>query len=313
MVNLRQTRLPACWRRGDKDSIGNHARRPTRQLGFNLVEVAIALVILALALGGIISAFAPQLANRGFTSTQAQLADVNQAVLAFAESNGRLPCPATPASGGLESFCTTPTGVCTVAVPPNLPAAVVTSRGRCSAATNTGFIPALTLGLVGQGSRGTVVDAWAGTLQYVVTAVTNIANNASPTPFITPACGAGVDTCIPLTQIDGVKNAYYNQPGTLVSPASDIFVCNTATGIAATTCGTAQQRANPAYVIFSLGQVRAARGTDETANTNADRVFVSHERTDDATPGPNSGFDDLFVWATIDQVRARMVASKVVP
>ena len=90
-------------------------------------------------------------------------------------------------------------------------------------------------------------------------------------------------------------------------------VCNTATGIAAATCGAAQQRANPAFVVFSLGQVRAARGTDETANTNLDRVFVSHERTDDATPAPNLGFDDLFVWTSTDQLRARMVATKVVP
>ena len=79
---------------------------PFKQRGFNLVEIAIALVILALALGGVISAFAPQLANRGFSTTQSQLVEANEAVIAFAATNRRLPCPATLVSGGLESFCT---------------------------------------------------------------------------------------------------------------------------------------------------------------------------------------------------------------
>jgi prepilin-type N-terminal cleavage/methylation domain-containing protein len=286
--------------------------KPFKQGGFNLVEVAIALVILALALGGLISAFAPRLALRGFTTTQAQLVEVNEAVLAFAATNRRLPCPATLTSGGLESFCTLPTGACAVAVPPNAPAAVISSRGRCSAAANTGFLPAATLGLTNQATNGTVVDAWAGALQYVVPVIANTTRNATPTAFATPVCGPAAATCFPYTQADGIRNAHFNPT---IASTSDLFVCASATGITAAGCGgvAANQRANPAFVIFSLGQIRPGRGTDETANTNADRVFVSHERTEGTVPGANGEFDDLVVWTSMDQLRARMQGSGVVP
>ena len=278
------------------------------QRGFNLVEIAIALVILALALGGVISAFAPQLNNRGFSTTQAQLVEAKEAVIAFASINRRLPCPATVASNGLESFCNAPTGACVVPVPPNV---APLSRGRCSATPNLGLLPAVTLGLASQGSRGTVVDAWAGALQYAIPAVTST-SNATPAPFVTPPCGPGAAICFPYTQSDGIRNAYYSPT---VASTSDLFVCSSATGITAANCGlvATNQRANPAFLIFSLGQIRPARGTDETANTNADKVFVSHERTDEATPAPNLAFDDLFIWTSMEQLRARMQGSGVVP
>ena len=297
-----------------------------KQRGFNLVEIAIALVILALALGGVISAFAPQLTTRGFTTTQSQLVEINESILAFAAANGRLPCPATSISQGRESFCSTavgPPAQCAVAAtPPDGAAAMTTSRGRCSAAPNAGFVPAVTLGLAGQGGVGTVVDAWAGTIQYVVTAVFNTTANASPTltpTFIASSCAAGASTCSPFTQNFGIKNAYYNQPTppafgpTLASPPSNTFVCASATSIVLGTCGTAVNlRAQPAYVVFSQGRVRVRTppSADETANTNLDRAFVSRDRTDDAAAVP---FDDLLVWTTVDQLRARMERSRIVP
>ena len=286
------------------------------QRGFNLVEIAIALVILALALGGVISAFAPQLANRGFTTTQAQLVEINEAILAFAAINGRLPCPATSTSNGRESFCTTAVGApaqcVAAAAPPDGLAAMTSSRGRCSATPNFSYVPAVTLGLVGQGSSGTVVDAWGGTIQYVVTAVVNTNTNASPL-LITPACGLNPFTCSFSTQTDGIKNAYGNLA---VINQSDLFVCASATGIQPANCSLTppnNQQATPAFIVFSRGRIRSARGTDEAPNTNADRVFVSHLRTDDDVPPPIGGFDDLFIWTTTSQLVARMLASKVLP
>ncbi|MDP3605449.1 MAG: hypothetical protein Q8R59_06860, partial [Polaromonas sp.] len=124
---------------------------------------------------------------------------------------------------------------------------------------------------------------------------------------VTPNCGAGANACFPYTQTDGFRNAYYNATGTLTgTPASDLFVCSTATNINGTNCNTAPQRANPVFVVYSYGLNlnNPAAGIDETANTNADRVFVLAERVE--TGSANGAFDDLFSWTTIAQLTAKM-------
>jgi prepilin-type N-terminal cleavage/methylation domain-containing protein len=290
----------------------------SRQNGFSLIEIALVLIIVGLALGGIVSALGPQLQQRGYVTTQKQLADANEAIIAFAFVNRRLPCPATAASGGLESFCTNPDpGVGCGA--PVLPPANSAGRtqGRCSAAANAGFVPAATLGLVGQGGNSLVVDAWAAPLRYTVAATPN-PGTANPAIVPSLACGGGANTCFVYTQRDGFRNAYYSN-GFLGStpagspPASDVFVCATATGIVALNCGAAAQRANPAFVVYSYGQNTPALGTDENANNNADRVFVHHDKTDSTAPLPNGGFDDLFSWTTVEGFMARLSTGGVLP
>lgn len=281
------------------------------QSGFSLIEIALVLIIVGLALGGIISALGPQLQQRSYTSTQQQLTEANEAIVAFALQNRRLPCPATAASAGLESFCTNASGPCGAPVGP--PAAA--ARGRCFAAANAGFVPAATLGLVGQGGDGSLRDAWAARLRYTVNTVLNTTAPAPPTTATNNtatalACGAGAATCSPFTQVNGIRNAYY---GPVSTPTSTVFVCGTATGIAAANCGVAAQRANPAFVVYSLGQNTPTLGTDENANNDLDRVFVFHERTDITAPPPNGGFDDLFTWTTVDALTARMTTAGALP
>ncbi|MDP3357080.1 MAG: type II secretion system protein [Polaromonas sp.] len=276
-----------------------------RQGGFSLIEIALVLVIVGLALGAGLAALGPQLQQRKYTETQRVLSEANDAIAAFVLVNRRLPCPATAASAGLESFCTNAVGACGAPVSP--PTAVAGfGRGRCVATANTGFVPAATLGLGGQRSDGLVVDAWAQPLRYVVPATSNTTtNNTGVTPALN--CGPGVNACFPYTQVDGFRNAYYNNLGTQTStPASDVYVCSTAVNISAADCNLAPQRANPAFLVHSYGLNlnNPAGGIDETANTNADRVFVLHEKAE--TGAPNGAFDDLFSWVTIAQLTAKM-------
>lgn len=116
--------------------------------GFNLIEMAIVLVILGVLLGGLITPFATQLEASKRRGADALISDANHALLGFAATNGRLPCPATATSNGLASPAT-PTTACT---------------------TNHGFIPTRTLGLNGSIDANTrLLDPWLNPIRYSIT------------------------------------------------------------------------------------------------------------------------------------------------
>lgn len=79
-----------------------------RQRGLSLIEMAVALVIVGFLLGGVVGTVGALQSRQRFTSTQAQLEEIRDALIAFAAVNRRLPCPADPtvadttAGAGLE-------------------------------------------------------------------------------------------------------------------------------------------------------------------------------------------------------------------
>jgi len=119
-----------------------------KERGFNLVEMAIVLVILGVLLGGLITPFSTQLETSKRKGAEAQLRDIHDALLGFAANNGRLPCPATAASNGLSA--------------PNVATTV------CASAA--GFVPVATLGLNGAvDSNGLLLDPWLNPFRYTLT------------------------------------------------------------------------------------------------------------------------------------------------
>jgi len=122
------------------------SRQPQR--GFNLVEMAIVLVILGVLLGGLITPFSTQLETSKRKGAEAQLQDIHDALIGFAANNGRLPCPATAASNGLAA--------------PNAATTACTSAA--------GFVPAATLGLNGAvDGNGFLLDPWLNPVRYTLT------------------------------------------------------------------------------------------------------------------------------------------------
>ena len=109
------------------------------QRAFVLIEIAIALFVLALVLGGILAPINQQIQQGKIRDTQKAINDVNDALIGFVMINGRLPRPATSSTNGLEN------------------AAACASEAAC-----TGFIPWTTLG-------SPKVDAWGSLIQYSVT------------------------------------------------------------------------------------------------------------------------------------------------
>ena len=120
--------------------------------GFSLIEMAIVLFIVALLLGGLLPTVGSQIEQQRTIETRKQMVDIQQALIGYAITYGRLPCPASDTSNGMEDPIPV-TGVCTN--PYN------------------GFVPATTLGFTtgvdSQGKKGFAVDAWGNRIHYAVT------------------------------------------------------------------------------------------------------------------------------------------------
>ena len=120
--------------------------------GFTLVEIAIVMLIVGILLAGLIPTISSQIEQRQTSDTRKQLDEIQQALIGYAVVNGRLPCPASSTSNGVEDPLNT--GIC------NHP--------------NDGFLPSATLGLSNMDSSGFSIDGWGNRIRYSVT--TAIAN-----------------------------------------------------------------------------------------------------------------------------------------
>ncbi|UCH50211.1 MAG: prepilin-type N-terminal cleavage/methylation domain-containing protein [Betaproteobacteria bacterium] len=113
--------------------------------GFSLIELSVAIIVIALLLGSLLVPLSTQVDQRRYAETEKQLEHVREAVIGFALANRYLPCPAVSATDGREDR-DTGTGQCTD---------VGGSPKR------DGFLPWVTLGV-------TPSDAWNNLIRYSV-------------------------------------------------------------------------------------------------------------------------------------------------
>lgn len=119
-----------------------------RQRGFTLIEVAIVLLVVAILLGYTVALFPRQQELKQYNALEKEMDKIVEAIVGFAQVNGRLPCPAIPNSGGIEDYDT------------------VTDTG-CN--NFGGFVPVNTLGLDGRYNLDTLlVDPWGNPYRYYV-------------------------------------------------------------------------------------------------------------------------------------------------
>jgi len=261
--------------------------RRSLHAGFSLVEMAVVLAIVGLLLAGILLPLSAQLDQQQSNETQRRLDLARDAILGFAATNRRLPCPASSSSSGAEVFST----------------AFTPGGGACSVPW-TGYVPAVTLGLLPVNGSQLFVDSWGNPIRYAVTDFSKaftVSGNSGTRPF---------------TSTDGIR-AVYNASN-LSSLSPDLYVCSaasaiTGSGASAACSGTSLLSSNAVAVIFSTGKNTSTGGTgaDEAANLNPDRAFVSH------TPAPSTAtggeFDDVVLWLSPYLLYNRMIVGGALP
>lgn len=263
------------------------ARRAHRTGGFTLIELALTLAIIAVLGAGLLVPFVAQIAQRNISETERTLELAREALIGYAIANGRLPCPATDTSNGLES--------------PSPPAA----NGACT--TYYGFLPAATLGLTPVDAQGYAVDAWgsSGERNRIRYAVSDFRDATANPVFTRPG---------------GMKAA-----GPAGLGGNDfLYVCASGTGVnsAAPNCGTATTLTSTApAVIWSVGANAATGGgtsADEAQNQfpgplaggGIDRIFVSRQI---ANAGAGAEYDDIVMWLSVSGLVSRMVMAGQLP
>jgi hypothetical protein len=216
-----------------------------------------------------------QVEMRNTDETNRRLNAAVDALIGFAISNGRLPCPATAGTTGDEA----PAG-----------------GGNCTTWYG-GFLPARTIGLTPVDGGGYGVDVWGNPIRYAVANLITGCTGSSATPHFTLAANLKANgvSCRP----------------------NDLDICQTSSGINATSCNTAARVASTqtiALIVFSTGKnggIASSYGADESANTDGDRVFVS--RTQGSADTGGGQFDDLMVIVPVGVLYAKLIAAGILP
>ena len=120
------------------------------QQGFSLIEVAIVLVILGLLLGTLIQPLGSVYQQDKVRQAHTDLSNILEALVGYAVTHARLPCPASVDPDDTNNGAESPEG-----------------GGDCD--QPHGFVPALTLALQGPRNQdGLLVDPWGNPYRYSV-------------------------------------------------------------------------------------------------------------------------------------------------
>jgi prepilin-type N-terminal cleavage/methylation domain-containing protein len=251
-----------------------------RTQAFTLIELTMVMLILAVLAAGMAIPLGAQVAMRRYEETRRQLDEAKDALTGFAAAHGRLPCPASATSNGMESFA--PGGDAL--------------NGNCSN-FHDGYLPGASLGLAPLDGNGYLRDPWgapANRIRYAVfggIAINGVANA--------------------LTRANGMQSATLAGLG---AAPNYLWICTTAAGATGSGCGAAssQLTKRAAFVLISLGPNATGNpvaGSDDSRNLSGTPVFVSHE----ISTVPGNEFDDLVTWVPINLLITRLVAAGRLP
>jgi prepilin-type N-terminal cleavage/methylation domain-containing protein len=255
------------------------------QLGFTLIEIAIVLVIVTILLGYSVAMFSVQQELKRYRQAESEMESVIEHLIAFAQVNGRLPCPDTSAGAGtINGLEDAVVDIVTLLI------------DDCEAFF--GFLPARTLGLSGKfNDQGVLIDPWGSGYGYAVSA----ADAGDGIPDLVSPNGI---------RIEGIA---------AVQP--DLFICDDSDTLgnhlncAAVSGGTEVVGANGAVaaVIISLGkdfEIPAtsniqAENLDDFHNGTNDKVYIFSPRRDD--------YDDIVKWLPTNLLFSKMIEADQLP
>jgi prepilin-type N-terminal cleavage/methylation domain-containing protein len=269
----------------DATRLRNGVRRSDAR-GFTLAELAIVVAVIALLLGGLTLTLSTQTELRRISDTQRTLELVKDALIGFAMTRGRFPCPANPTEG---------------------PGATNLGKERavCTSTDQYGALPWVTLGVP-------ETDAWGRRFSYRVSSdfadQDSISVGGCPPP--PPPNEYPTKSSFMLCSQGNIRVQTRNPNRTLQTLADTLPVIVISHG------------ANGFRAYQPDGtQLPAPPGEDEAANANPALVnFIVREVNrgapgcHDATAGtPLCEFDDLVSWVPLPVLMNRMVASGKLP
>jgi prepilin-type N-terminal cleavage/methylation domain-containing protein len=281
-----------------------HQAIPARGAGFTLAEMAIVLVIVGLLLTSVISTVSTQVDARNVAETQSRLNQIKDALIGFAQANGRLPCPADPT---IASGCTN-AGV---------------ERSSCTTtATQVGVVPWATLGV-------SETDVWGRRFTYKVVSTFSdaISANTTNTTGQSPDCSAPVPTptqssfaLCSLGNLSVNTRTASNKGGSSGTILADklplVIISHGKNGYGAWNSG------GPASCTSATQlTVPSTAGPDETANaTSTSTIFYSREQSpqtsscsDTTANTPFCEFDDLVAYIPANVLVTKMVSAGKLP
>jgi len=289
------------------------------QKGFTLVEIAIVLIIVTVLLGYTVALFPIQQELKEYRQAEAEMDDIVDALVAFAQVNGRLPCPDTSGdlhnadpntSGpgvidGVEDFEDLYDNSDSALGPDNLP-------DNCK--SYFGFLPVLTLGMNGDiNTDGVLQDPWGVGYGY---AISNINADAD----LVANTAAGIDLISP----NGIREEGITALTTAGPPDTrpDLFVCTDSNSTGDdNNCGDVSGDlvvGNVAAVVISLGKsndLGAASSNIQRENFDSfhdgltDKVYISSTRSD----ANNAEYDDLVKWLSPNLLFSKMIEADQLP
>jgi prepilin-type N-terminal cleavage/methylation domain-containing protein len=125
-------------------------KAPASQHGFSLMEMAVVLMILGTLMSGVLVAVSQTTENNRRTNALVQLRQIEEALYGFAQTYGRLPCPAIYTTVIIKKGKEDPQG-----------------GGNCT--EPHGFVPVATLGFYGPtNDDGLLLDPWQNPVRYSV-------------------------------------------------------------------------------------------------------------------------------------------------
>jgi len=267
--------------------------------GFSLIELAMAVLIIGLLLAGALIPLSSQIDTRNIAETQRSMEAIREAIIGFAQANGRLPCPADGSK---------PTGAAN--------AGLELSSGSPSTCGQVyGAVPWSTLGVP-------ETDGWGRRFSYYVSpifaddksaATTN--TTGQPLPSCTSPIPVPQSSSFALCSLGNLTvNTRSEQLPHIASAIGSwlpaVIISHGKNGSGAYTPAGGATLAMPANA-----------GADETANAAhpTGTTFVSRVQTpsqfgacNDAT-GTFCEFDDLVVMISTNVLMARMVAAGKLP
>jgi prepilin-type N-terminal cleavage/methylation domain-containing protein len=260
--------------------------------GFTLIELSVVVAIVALLLGGLLLTLSASQEVRAYEETNRRLEQAREALVGFAVQYGRLPCPATAASGGREAFDTGASGNA--------------NNGLC--AVWDGYLPAAELGIGPVDANGFLIDAW-GTSTDEKNRIRYAVSDANTQAF---------------TRVNGIRTVMLGDPmtaGATVDRTKLVLVCDSSGNVAGAgphqTCSGVKFEA--AAAIYSWGKnardafsLGAGCGTglanlDERENCDGDFMLIG--RPTSSTLGASDIYDDVVAWLPVPILYNRLIAA----